>query len=347
LESLLRSLLKYRRFFGLGLKFLEGSADRSLLPLAVVGRGRSVAMSLAGISAGYSGASTESLFQKIQEEFQQLGKDLQSGNLTAAQADYVTLQEDLAERDAASSIQAQAQAQAQTQAQSQTQSTDPIAAAFNQLGQDLQSGNLTAAQTDYVTLQQDFSQAAGASSQSGTPAPSGTSSQSGNPIAQEFQQLGKDLQAGNLTAAQADFATLQQDVSQTASSTQSASPIAVAFNQLSQDLQSGNLTAAQQDFTTIQQDFQAQAAQAGQGAEGHHHHGGDSGSGASEKSGEKPGEIGKLLKQLGGELQFGNLPSAQATYTSLEQDFQQFSQSGRKVAGTVIQSSGGTLSVSA
>jgi outer membrane protein assembly factor BamD (BamD/ComL family) len=307
-------------------------------------------MSLSGISAGYSGASTESLFQKIQEEFQQLGKDLQSGNLTAAQADYVTLQEDLAERDAASSIQAQAQAQAQTQAQAptQTQSSDPIVAAFNQLGQDLQAGNLTAAQTDYVTLQQDFSQAGGASSQGGTPASSGTPSQSGNPIAQEFQQLGKDLQAGNLTAAQADFATLQQDFSQgsTASSTQSASPIAAAFNQLSQDLQSGNLTAAQQDFTTIQQDFQAQAAQAGQGAETHHHHhhGDDSGSGSKS---EGSSGIGKLLTELGTELQAGNLTSAQATYASLEQDFQQFSQSGRKVSGTVIQSGGSTLSVSA
>jgi hypothetical protein len=113
-------------------------------------------------------------------------------------------------------------------------------------------------------------------------------------------------------------------------------------------LQSGNLTAAQQDFTTIQQDFQAQAAQAGQGADGnHHHHGGDSSGGASQKSGEGSGEIGKLLKELGKELQSGNLSPAQATYTSLEQDFQQFSQSGRKVAGTVIQSSGGTLSVSA
>jgi outer membrane protein assembly factor BamD (BamD/ComL family) len=309
-------------------------------------------MSLSGISAGFSGVSTQSLFQKIQEEFQQLDKDLQSGNLTAAQADYVTLQEDLEERDAASSIQAQAQAQTQTQTQAptQTESSNPIAAAFGQLSQDLQAGNLTAAQSDYATIVQDFSQAGGASSPSGTPAPSGTSSQSGNPIAQEFQQLGKDLQAGNLTAAQTDFATLQQDFSQgnTASSTQSTSPIAAAFNQLSRDLQSGNLTAAQQDFTTIQQDFQAQAAQAGQGAEGHpNHHGGDHSSGASEKSGEGSGEVGKLMTELGKELQSGNLSSAQGTYTSLEQDFQQFSQSGRKVAATVTESSGSTFSVSA
>ena len=284
-------------------------------------------MSLSGISAGFSGVSTQSLFQKIQEEFQQLDKDLQSGNLTAAQADYVTLQEDLEERDAASSIQAQAQTQTQTQAPTQTQSSNPIAAAFGQLSQDLQAGNLTAAQTDYATIVQDFSQAGGGSSPSGTPAPSGTSSQSGNPIAQEFQQLGKDLQAGNLTSAQADFATLQQNFSPAASSTGGGSPIAAAFNQLSQDLQSGNLTAAQQDFTTIQQDFQAQAAQAGQGAEGHpNHHGGDHSSGASEKSGEGSGEVGKLMTELGKELQSGNLSSARGTYTSLEQDFQQFSQ---------------------
>jgi hypothetical protein len=305
-------------------------------------------MSLSGISAGFSGVSTQSLFQKIQEEFQQLDKDLQSGNLTAAQADYVTLQEDLEERDAASSIQAQAQTQTQTQAPTQTQSSNPIVAAFGQLSQDLQAGNLTAAQTDYATIVQDFSQAGGGSSPSGTPAPSGTSSQSGNPIAQEFQQLGKDLQAGNLTSAQADFATLQQNFSPAASSTGGGSPIAAAFNQLSQDLQSGNLTAAQQDFTTIQQDFQAQAAQAGQGAEGHpNHHGGDHSSGASEKSGEGSGEVGKLMTELGKELQSGNLSSAQGTYTSLEQDFQQFSQSGRKVAATVTESSGSTFSVSA
>jgi hypothetical protein len=307
-------------------------------------------MSLSGISAGFSGVSTQSLFQKIQEEFQQLGKDLQSGNLTAAQADYVTLQEDLAERGVASSIQAPAQAptQTQTQAPTETGSSNPITAAFGQLSQDLQAGNLTAAQTDYTTIVQDFSQAGGASSKSGTPAPSGTSSPSGNPIAQEFQLLGKDLQAGSLTSAQADFAALQQDSSFAASSTESGNPIAAAFNQLSQDLQAGNWTAAKQDFTAIQLDFQAQAAQAGQGAEAHHNqHGGDHSSGAGEKSGEGSGEVGKLMRELGKELQSGNLSSAQGTYTSLEQDFQQFSQSGRKVAATVTVSSGSAFSVSA
>ena len=86
---------------------------------------------------------------------------------------------------------------------------------------------------------------------------------------QEFQQLGQDLTSGNLSAAQSDFVTLQNDLPQTSSTSttsQSNSPIAQAFNQLSQDLQAGNLSAAQQDYSTIQQDFQSQASQM------HHHH---------------------------------------------------------------------------
>jgi outer membrane protein assembly factor BamD (BamD/ComL family) len=288
-------------------------------------------MSVSGISSS-SSASTQGLFQEIQKEFQQLGKDLQSGNTTAAEADYVTLQEYLAERDADSTLQSPVQAQAQ--------STDPIAQAFNQLSQDLQSGNLAAAQSDYQTIVQDLPQQGTASSQ-GT-ATGSTSTQSGNSVAQEFAQLGKDLQAGNLTAAQADFATLQQELPQssTASSTQSSNPIAAAFNQLSQDLQSGNLTAAQQDYSAIEQDFAAQGiTQAAQGTQAHHHHDDDGSSGSN--------QVSKLLTELGQELQSGDLSSAKTTYASLEQDFQQFSQSGRQTAGTLFQSSSTSLSVSA
>ena len=113
---------------------------------------------------------------------------------------------------------------------------------------------------------------------------------------QAFQQLGQDLQSGNLSAAQSDFATLQNLVPQlsstssSSSSLQSNSPIAQAFSQLAKDLQSGNLSAAQQDFGTIQKDFQSQAAQSQtQTAPGHHHH--HRGAGSS--------EISQLLDQLG------------------------------------------------
>jgi len=54
----------------------------------------------------------------------------------------------------------------------------------------------------------------------------------------DFQQLGQDLQSGNLSAAQADFATLQQlqPGTSSTSSTQSTSTLTQDFNQLAADL---------------------------------------------------------------------------------------------------------------
>jgi outer membrane protein assembly factor BamD (BamD/ComL family) len=133
-------------------------------------------------------------------------------------------------------------------------------------------------------------------------------------IQQTFQQLGQDLQSGNLSAAQSDFATLQKLVPQSSStsSSQSNSPIAQAFSQLAKDLQSGNLSAAQQDYTTIQQDFQNQATQGQtQATEGHHHHHGGGSSGSN--------DITQLLDDLGQSLQSGDLSSAQSAFTTLQQ----------------------------
>lgn len=162
-------------------------------------------------------------------------------------------------------------------------------------------------------------------------------------LKQEFKQLGSDLQAGDLTAAEADFTTLQQDLPQAASSStsQSTDSIAQEFNQLSQDLQAGDLKAAQQDYATIQKDFQAKATQGSEGAEKHHHHS-DGSSSTSASS-----EIKKLITQLGQELQSGSLSSAQQTYASLEKDFQQFSQNGWQQGQASSDSASNTVSVSA
>jgi hypothetical protein len=180
-------------------------------------------------------------------------------------------------------------------------------------------------------------------------------------IEQEFQQLGSDLQSGNLTAAQADFVTLQQDLSQTSGSSSSqtnnstSNPIEQAFSQLSQDLQAGNLTAAQQDYQTLQQDFQNQAAQwsqsahGTQGAYGHHHHHHDGGSGSSSES----SQISQLMSQLGQDLQSGDLTSAQQTFASLQSLFGQSNQTGEQQSSTasdptaVSASTTSTISVNA
>jgi hypothetical protein len=121
---------------------------------------------------------------------------------------------------------------------------------------------------------------------------------------QEFKKLGQDLKSGDLSAAQADFTTLQQlhSPSPLASPTVGKHPIADGFNQLAQDLQSGNISGAQQDYTNIQQAYQNLAA--------HRHH---------PQSG---GEIGiaKLLSQLGQVLQPGNASAAQQAYTANARD---------------------------
>jgi outer membrane protein assembly factor BamD (BamD/ComL family) len=140
---------------------------------------------------------------------------------------------------------------------------------------------------------------------------------------QDFQKLGQDLQTGNLTGAQADFAALQKDGPQSSSSTQSKNPVAQAFQQLSTDLHSGNLTAAQQDYANLQQDFQNQAASHMQRSRHHHHSGGSQDS----------SQMTQLLSQLGQDLQSGNLTSAQQAYTALQQDLQQYALANGALSG--------------
>jgi len=151
---------------------------------------------------------------------------------------------------------------------------------------------------------------------------------------QEFQQLGQDLQSGNLLAAQTDFSSLQQLQPQGSSSqTTSTNSVVQDFTQLGQDLQSGNTTAAQQDYAKIKQDAQTQATQAH--PHHHHHHGGGGGN-----------AITQTLDQLGQALQSGNLSSAQQAYNSLEQEFQQFAQNNGSLLTTATTSAGSSNSIS-
>jgi len=76
--------------------------------------------------------------------------------------------------------------------------------AFNQLGQDLQAGNISAAQQDFSTVSQDMANH-WRLHHSGGGQPSG-------PIAQELHQLGEALQSGDLSTAQQAYSTLQQDL---------------------------------------------------------------------------------------------------------------------------------------
>ncbi|MFZ1917534.1 MAG: hypothetical protein WAU58_08175 [Terriglobales bacterium] len=122
---------------------------------------------------------------------------------------------------------------------------------FQQLGQDLATGNLSSAQSDFAILQQAFMQ------------PVATASSASNPLAQAFQQLSSDLKSGNLTAAQKDYSTIQQDMKSQFSGHHhhhvgsGLDPLNMV-NQSSPDVTS---TLAQSNATTAQQTYAGLAQQ--------------------------------------------------------------------------------------
>jgi outer membrane protein assembly factor BamD (BamD/ComL family) len=167
-------------------------------------------MSVSGISTTnllniQSNPPAQTSLQKAQAEFQQLGTDLKSGNLSAAQSDYSTLQSLVSQSSYASSV---------------LQDNNPIGNAFTQLGEDLKSGNLSAAQQDYSTIRRDF-QNLPHEHHHGGPTPVSP------PINQLFEQLGSALQAGDLSTAQQTYSSLTQQLSPDASST-SGLPVSTA-----------------------------------------------------------------------------------------------------------------------
>jgi hypothetical protein len=87
------------------------------------------------------------------------------------------------------------------------------AALFQQLGQDLKSGNLSGAQSAFAAIQSELLQASltGSASNASGPAPGSAANGVSGSVTTDFQNLGKDLQSGNLSAAQADYTKLTQD----------------------------------------------------------------------------------------------------------------------------------------
>lgn len=192
-------------------------------------------MSVTGIASGILSAlnssqpqTSQNKFQQIQSEFQLLGQDLQSGNLSGAQQEFTTLSQNLpgvSQTSSGTSGLASLLANATGNSQS---SANSLIQEFQQLGQDLQSGNLQAAQQDYTSVQQTAQQEVqqGAQQSGGhhhhhhvesaqnSSSSSSSSSQQANPITQAFSQLAQDLQGGNLQGAQQAFATLQNDLQQ-------------------------------------------------------------------------------------------------------------------------------------
>lgn len=143
---------------------------------------------------------------------------------------------------------------------------------FKQLGQDLQSGNVTQAESDYTTLTQNLSSFSSNSTSADTANANSTTTvdSSTSSLADAFKTLGQDLQSGNLSAAQSDFTTVQNDLQQATnqapppppppppsntSTSTSTNSILKELNALGEALSSSDLTSAQTAYSTLQQDL--------------------------------------------------------------------------------------------
>jgi hypothetical protein len=271
-----------------------------------------------GANSGSTSNSSSSGPNTLQTDFAALGQALQSGDLSTAQSAFSQLQSDsqAARQSRFDSSQTSGQGQDQY-VSSASQGQNPIEEAiqdYTQLASDLQSGNLTGAQSAYSDLQQLIQANAGSST-------SGTSSNTST-IQTDFATLGDDLSAGNLTESQSAFSQLQTDLQAptpppAVSTTPTQNPVQQVqqdYLQLSSALQSGNLTGAQTAFAALEQALQTQSGTS---------------AAATTTSGNSNDPIANDLSALGQALSSGNLTQAQSAFTQLNSDIQTAEQSGQ------------------
>ena len=159
------------------------------------------------------------------QDFEQLFQAMQAGNLAGAQQAYSALQQLQGNTGTASDA-------SQTTAAASTASatSSPLASAvgdWSALGQALQSGDMSSAQTDFSKLQSDLTaaakehhhhhggiakaQAVYSAMQSSNGANAATQG-TGNAVSSDIDGLKKALQSGNVSSAQDLLARLEQDL---------------------------------------------------------------------------------------------------------------------------------------
>jgi len=163
-------------------------------------------MSIASVTSsnpilGFSGSSpaNTSKISQLRQQFQQLGEDLQSGNLTSAQGDFARLQQEAPPLGAPAS----------------TPGNDPVTQALNQLQTDLQTGDLGGP----APIPVGGAPIAVQPPQTGRPhgphhhhGPEGGEDPTSPGSGTSLDQLGQDLQSGNLSAAQQAYNSVLQDL---------------------------------------------------------------------------------------------------------------------------------------
>jgi hypothetical protein len=156
-------------------------------------------------------ANSPSSLNQFVTGFNQLAGDLRSGNLSAAEDDYVTLSEDALNgvtSSTASSSSSGLSASLLTDVTSSQSSETSFVSEFNELGSGLENGNLTSSQEDLLNL---YSTALNAASTAGaSSAATGATSTSNNQaqIKELVQSVTQAMEFGDKTAASSTMSQL-------------------------------------------------------------------------------------------------------------------------------------------
>jgi hypothetical protein len=291
---------------------------------------KEIEMSVTGTSNDYQASLTQ-----IGQFFSQLGQDLQAVKPSDAQSFFAQLEQSL-------------QAVQGTQPQSSSPAgnaggiQNPINSDLSTLGQDLQSGNLTDAQSVFAQLQQDI-QATQNNQNCCDHDSDGRQGSLMGSINSDLSSLGQALQSNSTTDAQSALAQRQQDIqalqghhhhhhhhfeddddsgaSQISGSQGTGmSTINSDLSALGQALQSNSITGAQSALAQLQQDIQAMQGQNAQGVPSTAAATGASQASASQGTG--PHTITGDLSALGQAIQSNNSTNMQSAFTQLQQDVQ-------------------------
>ncbi len=204
-----------------------------------------MSVSNVGSSAGLSQLQWRSTVRQARQDFEQLFQAMQSGDLSGAQQAYSALQQ-LQPASSASrgtfAASADATASVASTPASSTAGTsssngivgNTIASDWSSLGQALQSGNLSSAQSAFSQIERDLQSSA--------------------------QEAGERHRRREVGQAQAAYSAMQIANATSAAGTttgNSANPVVSDINALKQALQSGDTTSAQNLLTRLQSDLQA------------------------------------------------------------------------------------------
>lgn len=222
-------------------------------------------MSTSGITSSLLSeiASSPSTTNQFVTDLNRLAQDLQSGNLSAAQDDYVTLSEDALNGATSSTATTSASgitANLLSTLASSASSSDAFVSEINQLGTELQNGDLTSAQEEMLSLDStalNAASAAGASSSgtSNTTSSAATSSQAD--MTELIQAIVQAMGAGDMSAAgiamlelasvstSSAGASYLQAASESLSGSSSNSSSSNSTSQLLQDLETSSLNGSQ------------------------------------------------------------------------------------------------------